>query len=179
MDFYCGQITFRQCRDEGLFLAFGVVGDQLVGEREYLRGASEVFLEFDDNRIGPIALESEDIADIGAAPFVNGLVGIACHADISMLQSYAFCDLVLGMIGVLILIDEQVSEAVADLFANIGAVPQQKGCPGQQIVKVQRVVVLKNLLLLPVDLCENLVVVIVGTGGESFDIFEVVFEPGY
>src|SRR5204863_8434624 len=47
-----------------------------------LRGRAVILLEPDDQRAGEIALESEDVADLGAPPAVDRLIIVADAAQI-------------------------------------------------------------------------------------------------
>src|SRR4029077_16770247 len=59
-----------------------VVGDQVRGGGEDVRGAAIVALEADHGRAREVVLEAQDVVDLGAAPAVDRLVVIADAADV-------------------------------------------------------------------------------------------------
>ena len=59
-----------------------VVGDQVRGGAEDVRGRAVVPLEADDLGAGKILLEAEDVVDLGAAPAIDRLVVVADAADV-------------------------------------------------------------------------------------------------
>src|SRR6266853_4177582 len=62
--------------------ALGVVRDHAAGGFEDGLGGAVVLLQANGDRARKIALEVEDIPDIGPAPAVDGLVLIAHYTDI-------------------------------------------------------------------------------------------------
>ncbi len=139
-------------RDEGLLLAIRVAGDQAVGRPENGGGAAEVLFELDDHRLGPVLLEGQDVADVGAAPAIDRLVGIAGGADIAVGQRQGLGQAILRVVGVLVLIDEQELEPIGQLAADSRVVLQQKRDLHQQVVEIQSVALGEDLLVARVDL---------------------------
>ena len=128
-----------------------VVGDEAVGDFEDAGGAAEVFFEADDYGVGPVAFEVEDVADVGAAPAVDGLVGVACGADIVVGGGEGLCDSILGVVGVLIFVDEQEFETIAEFGADVGMIFEQKGGLHQQVIEIEGVEVVEDLLIAGID----------------------------
>ena len=62
--------------------------------------------------IRKIFFEVEDISDVGVAPFINALIGIAYHAEVARLMD-TFGDFVLRLVGILIFIDQDASECLS------------------------------------------------------------------
>ena len=79
-----------------------------------MRRRAVVLLEPDDLRAGEIALEAQDVADLGAAPAIDRLVVVADAAEIAMLLRQQPQPQILRDVGVLVLVDQDVAEAVAD-----------------------------------------------------------------
>ncbi|MBA7485348.1 hypothetical protein ES707_20893 [subsurface metagenome] len=102
----------RFCRDERFLLSVLVFCNQLVSYLKYLRFTAKVFLKFDNGGVGPIIFKVQYVTNVGAAPAVNGLVGVAGCANIVVLRNEGFSDSILGVIGVLIFIDEQEFETI-------------------------------------------------------------------
>ena len=96
-------------RSRILALALEVVVDHGAGGFEDdLRGAI-VLLQADDEGVGKVLLELENVADVRAAPGVDALVLVAHGADVLVLAGEQLHQLVLRAVGVLVLVDEQVA----------------------------------------------------------------------
>ena len=89
--------------------------------------------------LGKSLLELEDVADVGAAPTVDGLVFVADDADVARGAGKQLHQLVLRAVGVLVLVDEQVLVAAIVSFADLGDGLEQAHGLQQKIVEVQRV----------------------------------------
>ena len=92
----------------------GVVGDEAGGGGEDVRGRAVVLLEPDDLGAGKVLLEAQDVGDLGAAPAVDRLVVVADAAEVAARLGEQPQPQILGDVGVLIFVDEDVAEAVAD-----------------------------------------------------------------
>ena len=96
---------------EVLLLALLVERDDGVrGVEDGLRRAV-VLLEDDDARFREVVLEVEDVADVGGAPGVDRLVGIADDADVAVARGPLLGQHVLRDVRVLELVDEDVLPA--------------------------------------------------------------------
>ena len=71
-------------------------------------------------RVGEGVLEVEQVADLRAAEAVDALVGVADDADVAVRRPERDDELVLGAVGVLVLVDEHVHEAVLVALEHIG-----------------------------------------------------------
>lgn len=104
--------------EEGFVFAFGVVLDECVGGVQNWFCRAEVLSEHDDLGAGVVFFEVEDVGDVGAAPAVDGLVGVSDDADIGD-GGFVFHagerrrgggeeggDLELDGVGVLVFVDE-------------------------------------------------------------------------
>ena len=96
--------------EERLGLAVRVVGDHRVGGREDARRRAVVLLELDHLGLRVVALELEDVADVGAAPRVDGLVVVAYDHQVAVTAREQVGDAVLRVVGVLVLVDADVAE---------------------------------------------------------------------
>ncbi len=105
---------------ELLALAAQVVGDDGAGCLQNHLCRAVVLLEADDLRVGKVLFEFEDVADVGAAPGIDALVLVAYGADVLVLTGEELHQLVLRAIGVLVLVDEQVTIAALVAFACFG-----------------------------------------------------------
>ena len=116
-----------------------VIGDDRVGGGEDVAHAAVVLLELNRVRLGEVVLELEDVAQIGAAPRVDGLVVVANYHDVLVPCGQKHRDLVLRVVGVLVLVHHDVTEAILVRGENLGVVLQQQIRINQQIVEVERV----------------------------------------
>ena len=95
---------------QGLAEATVVARDQTRGGGQDVAGRAVIAFEADDAGAGKIALELEDVADLGAAPAVDRLVVVTDAADVAPLLGEQAKPQVLGDIGVLVLVDEEILE---------------------------------------------------------------------
>jgi hypothetical protein len=119
--------------------AAAVVGDDAGGGGEDLGGRAVILLEPDDQRAGEIALEFEDVADLGAAPAVDRLVVVADAAQILVLLRQQPQPQILRDVGVLVLVDQQVTEAALIAGEDLGVGGEQRQIVQQQIAEIDRV----------------------------------------
>src|SRR3954452_1918328 len=88
-----------------------IMRDDPGGGGEDLGGRAVILLEPDDQRAREIALEFEDVADLGATPAVDRLVVVADAAEIFVLLRQEPQPQILGDIGVLVFVDQEITEA--------------------------------------------------------------------
>ena len=99
-----------------------------AGDGEDRLGRAVVLLEPHDLRVGVILLELEDVLDVGPAPGVDRLVRVADDADVAVPQRQRVGDDVLGVVRVLVLVDQDVLEPLLQLRA---APPGGRGTRGR------------------------------------------------
>ena len=134
-------LDLEPARDLGpqlLVLARGVARDDRVGRVEDELGRAVVALELDDRRLGPVALEVEDVAQVGAAPRVDRLVVVADDARLSCLCGEGADPQVLRPVRVLVLVDVQVAPALLVPGQHLGRLLEQPDGLEQQVVEVER-----------------------------------------
>ena len=139
-----------------LGLAADVVGDDGVGRIEDGLGGAEVLLQHDGGHVGEGPLELQDVADVGAAPAVDRLVRVPHHADVAVGLAEQLDDLVLGVVGVLELVDQDVAEALLVGGSHVVAGLEQVGRHHEQVVEVDGVGRQQALLVLRVDVGDAL-----------------------
>ena len=83
-------------------------------------------------------LEVEDVAQVGAAPAVDRLVGIADDAEVAVDLGQPLDQQVLRPVGVLVLVDEDVPELARVVLARPLAGLDQLDGLEQQVVEVER-----------------------------------------
>ena len=144
-----------------LGLAALVVADHGVGGVEDGLGGAVVLLEQDRGGVGEVLLEVEDVADVGAAEGVDGLVGVADHHQLGgrdavgrllrrqrpvvvrrllhLVGAQLVDQGVLGVVGVLVLVDQHVAEPAAVGLADVGELLEQVDGHHDQVVEVEGV----------------------------------------
>ena len=132
------------------------MGDQLIGDGQDRFGRAVILLEADDLGVWVISLEIQDVGDVGAAPGVDGLVGIADDADVAMLHRQGVDEDILGVIGVLILVDENVFEAILKLGKDGRMLLHRTHGTLEEIIEIQGVGGGQELLIFPVNLGDDL-----------------------
>jgi len=106
-----------------------------------------VLLELDNLRIGVVALEVEDVADVGAAPAEDRLVVIANDGEVLLEPREVPQENVLGTVGVLVLVDQDVLVAVLPFLERAVARLEHAAGEKQQVVEVDRVVLAQELVV--------------------------------
>ena len=120
-------------------LALEVVGDDGVGRVQDMGGAAVILLESDDAAAPVLAFKAQDVFDRGAAEFVDGLVVVTHHADVSPAVRQKGGQAVLQTVGVLVLVDEDVAEAALPVLEHVGIFLQELDGVVNEIVKVHGV----------------------------------------
>ena len=102
-------------------------------------------------------LEIEDVAQVGAAPFVDGLIRIADDRQVPVDLGEPPDEEVLRPVRVLVLVDHDVLELVRILGAHLFGLLEQLDGPEQQIVEIERVRIGEHREIPFVDLGDLLV----------------------
>ena len=123
-----------------------------MGGVQNVRRRSVVLLQFDNGRIRKVLLEVEDVPDVGSSPLVDALVVVTDHADVPVTFREVFDEFVLRPVGVLILVDHDVSEAVAVPFEDRLVLFEKSDRVEKKIVEVHGVVPSEDPVILLVDL---------------------------
>jgi hypothetical protein len=79
------RLAIAELRPELLRLALAVVRDHGVGRAEDAVRGAVVLLERDRARVGEVALELEDVADVRASKLVDALVRVPDRAHVPVL----------------------------------------------------------------------------------------------
>ena len=160
---------------ELLVLAVEVVSDDRVGRAEDVLRRAVVLLEQHHPRARVVALELGDVADVGAAERVDRLIGVADHGEgcrrpVRILGRVRLEDhhparrrdrrcvrpdrpgqladqRVLGVVGVLVLVDEDVPESPTVDVGDVREGPEQVDRLPDEVVEVERVGALQGSLV--------------------------------
>ncbi|MGC0428154.1 hypothetical protein RKD32_004509 [Streptomyces sp. SAI-195] len=164
--------------------------DRVGGAEDGLRGAV-VLLQEDRRRVRVVLLELEDVADGGAAEGVDRLVGVAHHAQLGGrhlgLRRHVDGVLrghpdqlahqgVLGVVGVLVLVHQDVPEAAAVVLGDVREGAQQIDRGHDQVVEVEGVGLAQPRLVHGVRLGEGLLEAVGGLGGEVLLVDQLVLQ---
>ena len=136
---------------EVLLLTLLIKGDYAVRGVEDGLGRAIVLVEDDYPGVREVVLEVEDVADVRAAPGVDRLVGVADDTDIAVTRGPLLGEDVLGDVRVLELVDMDVQIAVGVLFEAILALVEQLHGLEQDVVEVERLVLLEQVLVAEED----------------------------
>ena len=112
-------------RKQALVLALRVVAHHGVGGAQDMTRGTVVLLQLDGLAVFKVLLKVQDVGNVGAAPAVNGLVVVAHDHEVLVLGGQQVGDFVLDVVGVLILVDANVAEALLILVEHLGAGTQQ------------------------------------------------------
>ena len=131
---------------------------------------------------GEVLLELDDVADAGPTEGVDGLVGVADHAELGRLRALdGRCDQlpdqhVLRVVGVLVLVDQHVPEAPPVVLGDRGQPLQQRDRLHDQVVEVERVGRAQPALVDAVDLGHPPLVLVGGPGGRVVRVEQLVLQ---
>ena len=155
------QFAFTRIGPQTLFSSTGVLGDHGVGRRQNVLRRTVVLFEEDGPSVRVVAFELFDVADRGSAECVDRLIGVTDDAQFGrgdgMVGLSGSADQfthkhVLRMVGVLVLVDEHVTEAAAVVLGDLGKRLQKRNGLTDEIVEVECVRSTQPLLVVAVDL---------------------------
>ena len=89
--------------------------------------------------VGEVLLEVEDVADVGAAEAVDRLRVVADDREVAPLAGEQRQPAVLGVVGVLVLVDEHVAERLLVALAHLREELEHVDGAHEQVVEVHRV----------------------------------------
>ena len=124
---------------EELLAPLGVraLGDDRVRDREDRRNRAIVLLELHDARPLEVLLEVEDVAHVGAAPAVDGLIVVAHGAHVAAIAAEQAQHLELRAVRVLVLVDEHVQRLALPPRADVLSLAPEARDLADEIVEVE------------------------------------------
>ena len=123
--------------EEVLGRAVAVAADHGIGRIEDGLGGAVILFEQDDLGVGEVIAEALDVAEIGAAPAVDGLIFVAHDKNIAMPARQQLHQFILGRVGVLKFIHQDVFEALLVVLADVGMIAQHEDGLHQQVVEIK------------------------------------------
>ena len=149
-----------------------VAGDDRVGGAQDGLGGAVVLLEQDGAGVGVVLLELLDVADGGPAEGVDRLVCVTDHDELARLDAVLAAglgpadelahQLVLGVVGVLVLVDHDVPEPAPVVLGDVGEGLEHVHRGHDQVVEVHGVGLAQPPLVGRVGLGEHLLLVRAG-----------------
>ena len=137
--------------EQVLLLAARVVRHYGVGRRQDMARRAVVLLKTHHLGLGVVLLKVEDVLDVSAAPAVDGLVVVAHHHEVAVLGCQEVGDGVLGLVGVLILVHADLTEAFLIAVQHLGMLGEQLVRTGEQVIEVHRIGAREAALELCID----------------------------
>ena len=150
--------------EEALLLALNIVGDHRRCTREDGLGGTVIALELDHLGFGVVLLEIKDVPDVGAAPCVDGLVGISYHTEIPMPRCQKIHQIELHAIGVLELVDENVLPTLLVELENTRTLLEEFHRLQEKIAEIKGVGVDEHTLVDAIETGRKFIVDVVGIG---------------
>ncbi len=108
--------------------ALGIVGDHGAGGLQDVLGRAVILLQPDGDGARKIPFEIQDVADVRAAPAIDGLILVADHRDVMAVSGQQAHQIVLAAIGVLVFVHHQEFVAAIDALLGGRVVGKQTYC---------------------------------------------------
>ena len=168
---------------ELLAKAPAIVGDHARRGAEDVRRAAVILFEADDLSPRKVALELQDVLDLRTAPRIDRLVVVADAGDVLALLREQPQPEILRRVGVLILVDHDVFEALLILREHVAVRLQDDEHVEQQVAEIARVERDQPRLVLLVQLAAAAVGVAlalarIDIGGDETLVLPLVDQPG-
>ena len=116
-------------RPQGLAEPPLVMCDKPRGGAQNMRGGAVILFQPHHLGAGVVLLETQDVADFGPAPAVDGLVVVAHATDVVMAPRQKAKPQILGHVGILVFVHEDIAEA----FLIVGEHVSVFGKQGQAV----------------------------------------------
>jgi hypothetical protein len=149
-------LAFAEVGPKVLLADAAVVGDHRIRRREDRLGGAVVLLQLQHRCFGEVVLKLEDVADVGPSKAINCLRVVADHRQVPISPAEQLEQPVLGVVGVLVLVDEDPAEALAVAAADVLEQLEHGHRPHQQVVEVHRVRLEHPALVEAVGLADHL-----------------------
>ena len=133
---HADRVALAEVGPQFLVEQFFVVRDQRVRRLENAHRRAVILFELDQLELRVVARQSTQVLDIGAAPAVDRLVVVADRGECRARPCQQLEQVVLAGVGVLVLVDQQVAQAVLPLVEHLLLRAEQFNRQGNQIVEV-------------------------------------------
>ena len=162
--------------------AAAVARDDAIGGVEDGLRRPVVLLQQHGLGIGIVALELLDVANRRATEGIDGLIGVADHAQLGRWHAVAavtdeFADQdVLRVIGVLVLVDEDVAESAAVVLGHVGEELEQRHGRSDEVIEVEGIGAAQASLVLGVGLRQHAILGRLRAAREGLLVDELVLQ---
>ena len=137
---------------QGFALAARIVPDDGVGSVQNILRGAVILLQTDGAAGAVLLLKGENIFDIGPAKAVDGLVVIPHHADILPAAGQQPGQEILEMVGILVLVNEDVAKLFLVIGPDLLILLQQMDRVEDDVVKIHRIGLPQAAIIAGVDL---------------------------
>ena len=152
--------TFFILCPECFCLTLRIILNHLIGRIQNILSRTVILLQTDHLCVREHSLKAQDILDIRASEFVDGLIIISHHTEVLIFGCQKTHELKLGQIGVLIFVHHDIAESLLIRVQDIRIALKQFHCLHNQIIKIQCIVLAKLCLVFFVDLDHRLFLII-------------------
>ena len=167
-------LAARLCGPEFFVALIRILGnDASSGIKNYLSRAV-VLIEGNNHGFGIVFFEVEDISDIRLAPAVNRLVVVADREEVSVAFGERVKEGVLGVIGILVFVDEDKLEKRSIAFERFREFTEEANGLSQEIVEIKRVIAAEFFLVASIGFCDQFFEVASRLGFEDEFINELI-----
>ena len=173
-----GPVAFGVVGPERFMDALGGLGDDGVGEAADGFGGAVVLFQADGGGGGEVAFEVEDVADVGGAPGVDGLVGVADDGEVAGAGGPGAGEAVLDDVGVLEFVDEDVLDALVVAGGDVRLGVEEVQGAAEEVVEVQGGVALEGVLVAGEGAGDDFLDVVAAVGLEGVDAEAFVLGAG-
>lgn len=122
---------------EFLVYAVFIVADQRIGRAEDFRGRAVIVGHHDGLCPGKLPVKVEQVSHIGAAPGINGLVGIAYDKQIFVIAAEHLHQLILETVDVLKFIDHDIFQPLLPFQPDILMFPKDVQGEFDEVIVIQ------------------------------------------
>ena len=114
---------------------------------------SIVLVEYDDAGVGERFFEFKNVSYVGTAKCVYGLVAVADYENVSVFVSQFENNVILGGVGVLVFIYEDMLEPFLVVLEGLGVIVEEFDGDGEEIIEIHGACCAEASLIFVVNLC--------------------------
>ena len=140
------RIVIGNCRTCGIFrpqllrLAARIIFNHRIGSVQNHGSGTVILFQLQQRRLRIILFKIQYVTDIRAAPAVNALVRITHNAQVPCIPRQIAGQQILGPVGILILINHNIAEALLIFFPHLRKLRQNFYRQHQQVVEIHGVI---------------------------------------
>ena len=154
-------VSLAVFRPQALAFPGSVVGNHLVGRFQNAHGGTVILLQADHPGIFVLLFKFQDVFDGGPPEFIDALVIVAHHADISISPGQQAAQHILGVVCVLVLVHQHIAELALVMLPHIAALLEQMDGLHDDVVKIHGPGPAHPVLVFFVNTAHGLLVIVV------------------